>query len=403
MRILAFLLISTSSGLGWLLKNYIRNSIDLNIPEAITFMSIYESPHFIFAQLVLLMAFYGLLKFFDTYKLGWCAFSGMAFLLLGFEHPFTLEVAIPVAAFMFFLYRREKSLTGKLVPGLLLSLIPPLLSAGYHLIMMHMLPSYKSVAGQNVLSSPSPVSYFSGYGLILLFAITGICHAFKNQRKKEIIFLAVWALACLGFSFIPLNFQRRLCEGLHIPLSILAACGFWFITGGIRKRNLIKLYWTLSIIFVISASISNFGIVGRDMKAFRILRTPDMPPFFYLSKDFLQGMRFLTTENAPPGLILSSIVTGNFIPGIAGRAVYVGHEIQTAFFKDKINLAYRIFSTNDNDQIKKAFLRENNIKIIFYGPFEKLIGYFNPEEKNYLEKIFENSKVKIFSVLSSTQ
>src|SRR5690242_2618459 len=52
-RFLAYALILTSSGVGWVLAHWSQTSTDLWIPEGNTFMMLGEAPHFILSQILM--------------------------------------------------------------------------------------------------------------------------------------------------------------------------------------------------------------------------------------------------------------------------------------------------------------------------------------------------------------
>ena len=64
----------------------------------------------------------------------------------------------------------------------------------------------------------------------------------------------------------------------------------------------------------------------------------------------------------------------------------------------------RIYAIADNakyyrSKLVKEFLKNSRIDYIFYSNLEQKIGTFNPDEKEYLKKVYDNGKVQIYKVL----
>ena len=80
------------------------------------------------------------------------------------------------------------------------------------------------------------------------------------------------------------------------------------------------------------------------------------------------------------------------MPSYMNRRVYLGHWAQTIDFEKKSADVNRFFSVND-DNFRKGLIAKHGIDYVYYGIEEKNLGLFNPD---YMEKVFENDKVKIF-------
>jgi len=117
----------------------------------------------------------------------------------------------------------------------------------------------------------------------------------------------------------------------------------------------------------------------------------------YLKKEVQTAMLWLRENTEEESIVLSSYETGNLIPAFSIRQVYLGHEHQTAQFERKASETERFFQKN-NDDGKIAFLKENKIDYFFFGPEEKKLIQFNPDEKDYLKRVFSNNQATIYKV-----
>jgi len=61
---------------------------------------------------------------------------------------------------------------------------------------------------------------FLSYGFLLIFALIGIYLFIKNKDYKDDkkMFIIIWLVVQTALIFSPLHYQRRLTEGLQIPI-----------------------------------------------------------------------------------------------------------------------------------------------------------------------------------------
>jgi len=69
------------------------------------------------------------------------------------------------------------------------------------------------------------------YGFLFIFSILGIYIFVKNKEYKDDkkLFIIIWLVVQTALIFSPLRYQRRLTEGLQIPLVFLTISGLFFI------------------------------------------------------------------------------------------------------------------------------------------------------------------------------
>ncbi len=405
-KILAFLIVLSSSGLGFIFGKWLANSTDLWVPESITFLSLSQAPHFILSIILMLWGFYFYLKGVmkeDSLKL--FLLSGFLFLFLSFEHPFNIGVVgatlvLTTIWFYFSKNREEKTLIGKLVFPLII--IIPFLIAGtlYQIYETYQNPVMSLWAIQNKLISPDPINYISGYGLILVLALIAAEKFLREQKPPQVLLLS-WIASGFALLYSPIFFQRRFSEGLHIPLAILAVFGIlWlgsfvskFMVGGIRK----KVFYILILGIVFILSLGNFTQVYKDIK---VIGQDSLSYYYYhLLKQEIEAMYWLKQQTSYRDIILANWFYGNVIPGIIGRKSFVGHKIQTPFFDRKISEINK-FLLNKNSDEANSFLKKNGITYIFLGRDDSMLSYgFKPDAKPYLMKVYDKGDVLIYKVL----
>lgn len=373
-KIITFIIILTSSGLGFLLFKWFGSSIDLWVPEAITFMSLSEAPHFILAQILMLLIF---MNFFNKKYF----FSGIWLLLLSLEHPFNL-VPILVTLTITVLFNRRFSWS------MLWILILSGIGAGYQLFELKANLVLAIWSGQNILLSPPPINYLIGYGLLIPLSLVGAEILLKKSDEKNILIIS-WVFSTFVLVYFPLLFQRRFIEGVHIPMAILAAQGLIFMVNKRFKTQLLT-------VVIIVLSLSSMALIINDHK--QINQESSSNYYYYLLDQEVLALDWLKTNSTVNQGVLANWFYGNLIPGFTGRPVYVGHKIQTPDFNKKIEQIDKFILSNDNNE-NYLFLKNNNINFIFLGKNDTMIKYgFKPDNKSYLTKVYSNGGVNIYKV-----
>ncbi|MEA3377948.1 MAG: hypothetical protein U9R72_17310, partial [Chloroflexota bacterium] len=89
-------------------------------------------------------------------------------------------------------------------------------------------PVYWAWGAQNQILSPHPLHYVAAYGVPLALAAFAVGDAWRSKRPAWLALAWVGVVPLLVY--LPFNLQRRLVEGVQVPLSLLAAKGLARIT-----------------------------------------------------------------------------------------------------------------------------------------------------------------------------
>ncbi len=403
-RKLGLIILAFSGGLGYLLPFSLSRKflpIDLWIPESITFQSIYQSPHFILSMLSIMLIFFLMSLYFKYDKIKYGIFAGFLALNLGFFHPFDVVIitAVLVGFLIALLFLKEKKIFSYIKKCLFLGMffIPSIL---YYSFLLKS-EEFKSFFNQNLLPSPTLVAWILGFGLVFVLAVVGffyLAHSDKFGQQKY-LFLVIWAVVPFILIYLPFTFQRRLSAGLHIPLAILAAEGLYFCWQSIKQKVRFVVLAFLSWILLFGLFSSTLGVIIQDFDLYHnwALYQEKFQIPIYLSQDFKEGTSWLK-ENAKDNLAVLTASENWWIPAFSTKQVFLGHGIQTANFQEKKEETHSFFKDNNNDTQKWNFLNKANIGYIFFELREEKKYDFNPEDKNYLKKVYKNNQIEIYRV-----
>lgn len=410
---IAFVLIALSSGVGWVLSLqasiyssvtalYLQLPSDQWISESNTFLTLMHSPLFILSQFLLVSIFWCFIAE-DRFKN--FLFPASLVGLLAIVHPYDLvTIGVILPAFLLVRIIRDGSLQPHDALRYLrrcalsaLFAVPPILAL---YVASHIEPAIGGWAKQNITISPPPSSYILGYGFLLLFAVVGWT-AMRKTTNRFLLFLMTWAATSCILLYIPIQINRRMSNGLHIALSILAAVGIdvlWRYLQTLLRKHPLRQHALLSVVgWVLCLGL--FFSTGVTVIRSLYWESNPKASLYHISKSVAQAMDWLGTHTPRDAVILSTGYNGNVIPARSGRAVFLGHGHQTIHNDRKATLVNKwFFWRNTDDVAKYAFLRRGGIDYLFFSPAEASLGQFQPQTKNYLTLVYESGTTRVYRV-----
>ena len=409
LRRTAFLLICFSSGLGWLLMS-LRLSpdipIDFLLPEAFTFLIIYAFPHLALARTLMLGTFILTLTASSRNQIMHAILAGAACFLVGLIVPFYVGVTyVVLGSYLLALLWKRRHIPWRelgLTAIVVFISTPILLYNGY---VFWTNPVFRVWAEQNLILSPHPLHYVSGYAIVALLAIGGIGYVLRRSESEK-LFLVSWVLVVPFLLYIPFNLQRRLIEGFQVPLCILASLGLArYVLPAVTRSGLTrrlmrfqrytrpKLRRFVTTAIILLTIPSNLLLVATSL--IQVSRLS--PPIFHEGME-LEAMDWLAAHTQPTHIVLSSYKVGNYIPARAGNRVFLGHGPETIHAEEKGDIVRRFFQAQTSDAYREEILRRYNIAYLFHGHAERALGDFQPATRPYLEEAFTNGRYTIYEV-----
>lgn len=387
-RRLGLVLVALGGGLGWVLvlagQAWWLDSfpIEFYSPEAYTFLMLYGFPHLLAARCLFLL---GVL----AYWRGRTLWAGLALLGVSLIQPLYVLVAwvIMGSTVLIGWFRQPRH------PQLALHAAWRALRVGglsspivlYTIWMMSVDPLLQQWNAQNILPSPHPVHYLLGYGLWLVPAALGWWVLWR-QNQTLAGWVAGWLLAVPFLIYAPLTTQRRLIEGVQLPLVALLVLGLTVAWRRWRKL-LIPLVTSLSL-------VTTFIIWAGGLYAARTLTEPAFVP-----ADQRAVFDWLT-ENAESGQVaLSAFETGNFVPAYTPLKAYIGHGPESLFLTQKRPRVAAFYHLATPDAQRQQLLADGHIAWVLLGPHERALGDFDPSSVPYLNRRFTSGAYSVYQVI----
>jgi asparagine N-glycosylation enzyme membrane subunit Stt3 len=280
----------------------------------------------------------------------------------------------------------------------------PLIAYYYHAFASD--PVFRYWSTQNILLSPPPVHLLMGYGIVLALAVTGVIFVFR-QRNEQRLFLVGWVSIALLLMYAPFKLQRRMVEGLHVPLCVLATIGlFEYVlpamlrSGWLERIAQWRGYETrglrqLLVFSLVAATFPSTLFLAADST----LRAMDSRSALFYTTEEMEAIDWLKHNTRPTDTVLASYEMGRLIPARAGNRVFMGHFIETVEVDRKRELAATFFQADTSDAFRRDLLEEYGIVYLFHGPREEQMGGFDPSDSPFLTLSYSNSEVRIYRVL----
>lgn len=397
-RRVCLLIVLLSSGLGWLVRSWGLQSVDLGIPEAITFMSLYQSPLFLAGLVLTLILLTGITRSSKEHEGRHLFLLGASSALLTWTHPYDLVTVFAVGIVWSVLVFARAGTWRPALLRLLVVLGGALPAALHQVWIISAHPVYSGWSRMVRGVSPSPLGYLLGFGLLIPLALLGVRQFWSRSSERRLLPI-VWVAVTAVLVYAPVSFQRRLIQGIHLPLSILAMGGLASLVGAGRggsARNsggLGPLRKTAIVLLIAVLSLSNARMIVDDIAAYRTAKAP-----YYIRAQYFEAFRWLREHTRSDEIVFSSYPSGSFIAGIAGNTVYAGHWGLTVRAEAKVAQIARFLADNSDDVRKEAFLRGVGAKYLFYGEAERNLGSYDPERKSYLRRVFDGGVIRIYAL-----
>ncbi|MDP8247062.1 MAG: hypothetical protein P9M00_02915 [Candidatus Tritonobacter lacicola] len=399
-RSAAFILVSFGGGLAWAYPWLNPGGITIEQHfltgwvEANTFLSILAFPLFSSSLVLMVSTCILLLRLLEKGGLKRCVLLGISAGLLSLNHPYdTVIIFCVCTAFLtlcFFLMR-DRFGTARIFQGFISICVSLSAAAAYLYTASRANPAF-SYWSRNMFDPSPPFAWVAAnFGFIAPMAVIGIFGALAaRKRNPGLILLSVWGVVGSLIIYLPFNFQRRLIEGLHIPLSLLAAHGIFWLASS--RKKLRTRFAVLFILLCLPANIMTIAWSVRQLKENNGRLSP------YITRDENDALDWLKTHTGRDAAVLAGYRMSNNIPAFSGNHVFWGRWVNEAVFAGRHALVRDFFSSSTADSHRLFFAAENNIRYLFWEKDVARETSFNPYASTFLDPVYRNGEVTVFKV-----
>lgn len=364
---------------------------DITYAAGFTWLTLQHSPLFIISQMLLLGAW---LRVWRGCSNGWTV---IMVALLALIHPYdpALFFGVLLGRLILGILSNRLSRNDVLhalrqIGVLLLAMIPAVI---YYVFAILADPVIRQWFHQNFLLSPPLTSLIGGYGILSLLAFLGSRRAFRGTPPSFL--LVTWLVSALLLTYLPLiPFQAKMISLLNVPIALLSVFAVQGIFAKYRhgiSRIVVTVLCGLSICITFSTVIVFPFRVAASQRAERT--------YHYASSSLIDALQWARNTTPPTSVILGDFFTDNLVPQFAARTAYIGHNIQTIQYQQKLYLVrHWFYGSNGDVERKEAFLRDQHINFVFWGPNEKKRGLFSPDELPSLHLVHQEGDIGVYQV-----
>jgi arabinosyltransferase C len=415
-RMPALWLACVSAGLGWLFWRDagIDAPIDTWQVEAFTFLSLYLNPLFVVGTLLMTACIYNLWRAVQERRWVYTVRAGIWALLVGNIHSYdVIQVAgawlafLVVSSFVQRRFDRQRWLMG-LTAGAI-----GLPTVAYQYWLYRVDPIFRHRA--DVPTSAPPLWHvLAGYAPLLILAVAAVWVTVRERRHREEPFLLLfcWAVVGIGLQYLPrifsaagihlpMNFERKMVMGAHLPLCALAGWGLWLLVRHLPARRALLV----TALVIALTTPSNVRWLIRD--AHNLIRNMANTGMHraYMEPEEWEAIQWLARNTNPEEAVLTFPSFGVFVPPFAGNRVYVGHWGETPQFAERLRETLRFLDARRSDEERYELLRRARVKyIVAFTP--ELQGWFGVPLRDFVaqplrgtEVVFQNRLIVILKVL----
>lgn len=417
MRRAAFLVATLISGFGWVLivLKYTLTGGELLMPltvyiaESNTFLCILGYPHFVAAMLYVFV-FDLVLRGEARGQLRYAVAAGLVALFLGWQHAYDLLIVYGVlAAYAFLRLLRDRRLPLYLVWGGLIIGLISWWPALYSVLLTSLDPLWGEVLAQFAnagVYTPNLLQLPILLGPAFLLAVFTVIkdHPFRMQGVSDNdLFLRGWFLVSFVLIYLPVDYQIHLLNGWQIPIAFLAVRGLFDYVLPWVENLAQRRHWRWSkatlqrgLVAALILAIIPTNVYLWAWRFFDLSRH-DYP--YYLYNDDLAALSWIEANADPQEVVLSSEVTGYYIPAITGTYAFLAHWAQTVDYYHKEQMVYEFFSPQTSDDRRIEILQRYGVDYVFYGAVERSMGEYPPAQASFLERVYTAGHVEIYRVV----
>jgi hypothetical protein len=207
--------------------------------------------------------------------------------------------------------------------------------------------------------------------------------------------VVVWIIVQTAMLYSPVSFQRRLVEGLQLPLTIAASAALFQAARRFRPGRKSRALALAAIIVFMSSTNIGF-VVGQLIPRLDPKNASDSRR--YLEPGVVGALKWIESNTSQNSVVLCSYLIGNVLPAFTARRVYLGHYGLTVNSPEKSMAYTTFFSETRSPEEKVGFLREAGIKYVLAGAEERTRMALLP--RYAVSLVYSSGEVDIYAVES---
>ncbi len=212
--------------------------------------------------------------------------------------------------------------------------------------------------------------------LVVSFLPLLIFMAFSRPASRDLPatrLLWVWIVTVFALIYVPptiFPFARKMIEGVHLPMCLLAGLGLSALLGDLPAPRTRRLVASAILLLLMLSPLNVLRWIGESA----IENNASRWQYFVAPLSITQGeagaLRALDAQQGQ-GAVLSLPFLGTYVPRTTGKVTYFGHWAETLHFGDKLRRVANFYQGRMSPAQAREFLVRNRIRWVVEGPFER--------------------------------
>ena len=203
---------------------------------------------------------------------------------------------------------------------------------------------------------------------LLILSFFGLRNLPASRAKG---WLVLWIASTFLLVYTPfglLSFARKMIEGVHLPLLVLAGIGEASLLARVTIRRRIVAVALLGILAL--SPLQFLGWTGNNFIENNSSRAQFFMPPLYLSDSQHAALQTLNAQTET-GAVLCLPFLGSYVPRATGKFTFLGHWAETLNFKPKLGEVARIYQNRMTRAERDEWLKRNQIRWIVSSIYER--------------------------------
>lgn len=360
---------------------FLGGFIWLAMPEANTFIALATMPWFVWGKALAALMMGSLVRMVTGSdgqrtkgEMATAALGIAAGTVLGNIHPYALApIGYALALWLPLLFAGgaiSRDIICRALFWVVLITLPAFIVAGWQALAILGDPIYRSEF-QFPLPTPPLWLFVLNYGIVLVLAVWAAAHWLRVSDAHRWHLLIAWLLgAFLAVYLTPTAQGRKLIEGVHLPMCLLAA---WVWHELLLPRTVVIRRHPFGVLLLLGgiaplsfwvSQVCNF--TQNDAIALHYGGVP-----FYLRESHLRLMGWLAYHTRTDEAVLCHYALGNYLPVLIGRRVFLGHWAGTYQVRQKLRDAVLIWRGEMPPEKARRLFRQHRIRYALATLYER--------------------------------
>lgn len=319
--------------------------------------------------------------------------AGIAVLLGGWSNPatlYTIGISIAVGA----LFHLPKALR-RLPHFVIVTGAVGMLSLYFYRLQFSVFPftTYKDVE-RFWFYPASNGDLLRVLGIASIFAIVAIIPALRSKRLLWAFVVGWFVAPFIGVEilgrFVPVTNARYFQIAPYIPTAILGAFAISMVFERIRSRLIAVM---LGIVVIGGFLVSSIPTLATAVRNHFVIGASETSLLVYVPGFMMDGISWLGAQGKPDEVVLAPYWASTMIPGLTGKRVIVGNEVNTFQPQEKLEGYMALYNLHDVETSKRA-IANYRIKYVVFELVSEPTGSFL--QALGLVKVYQNEGVVIY-------